>query len=194
MKNSSKGQMLFGEVEVDETFVGGLAKNRHVGKRFPGGGMGGAGSRKKPVVGAISRAGKVVAQVVDSVDGATLKAFVRQAVSEKVTLLVTDQWVGYRGLSPTFPQGVINHAKGQYVVRAVHTSAQRNPSNAGREGAVPAKKSDEKRNPQQALADKPDAHSAEVAFDDIIEALLNCDPKAIREQRRRKNESRPHFP
>jgi transposase-like protein len=35
MKNSAKGQ-LFGEVEVDETFVGGLAKNRHVGKRGQG--------------------------------------------------------------------------------------------------------------------------------------------------------------
>jgi len=121
MKNSNKGQVLFGEVEVDETFVGGLAKNRHIGKRFQGSGTGGIGSGKKPVVGAISRAGKVVAQVVDSVDGATLKAFVREAVSEKVTLLVTDQWVGYRGLSPTYPHEVINHAQGQYVVGSVHT-------------------------------------------------------------------------
>jgi hypothetical protein len=46
---------------------------------------------------------------------------VRQTVSEKVSLLVTDQWVGYRGLSPTFPHEVINHAQGQYVVGAVHT-------------------------------------------------------------------------
>jgi transposase-like protein len=120
IKNSAKGQ-LFGEVEVDETFVGGLAKNRHIGKRFQGSGTGGVGSGKTPVVGAISRRGKVVAKVVDSVDGATLKGFVRQAVSDEVTLLVTDQWVGYRGRSPTYPHEVINHAKGQYVVGAVHT-------------------------------------------------------------------------
>jgi transposase-like protein len=120
MKNSAKGQ-LFGEVEVDETFVGGLAKNRHAGKRGQGGGTGGVGSGKTPIVGAISRRGKVVARVVDNVDAATLKGFVRQAVSEKVSLLVTDQWMGYRGLSPSYPHQVINHAKGQYVIGTVHT-------------------------------------------------------------------------
>jgi transposase-like protein len=120
MKNSAKGQ-LFGEVEVDETFVGGLAKNRHKSKKFKGGGTGGIGSGKTPIVGEISRKGKVTPRVVESVDGATLKGFVRQAVSEKVTLLVTDQWVGYRGLSPSYPHEVINHAEGEYVVGAVHT-------------------------------------------------------------------------
>jgi len=120
MKNSAKGQ-LFGEVEVDETFVGGLAKNRHVGDRFKGGGTGGIGSGKTPIVGAISRKGKVVARVVESVDGATLKAFVREVVSEKVSLLATDQWVGYRGLASQYPHETVDHAKGQYVVGAVHT-------------------------------------------------------------------------
>jgi transposase-like protein len=120
MKNSAKGQ-LFGEVEVDETFVGGLAKNRHVSKRFKGGGTGGIGSGKTPIVGAISRKGKVVASVVESVDGATLKAFVREVVSEKVSLLATDQWVGYRGLASQYPHETVDHAKGQYVVGAVHT-------------------------------------------------------------------------
>jgi len=120
MKNSAKGQ-LFGEVEVDETFVGGLAKNRHVGDRFKGGGTGGIGSGKTPIVGAISRKGKVVARVVEGVDGATLKAFVREVVSEKVSLLATDQWVGYRGLAPQYPHQTVDHAKNQYVVGAVHT-------------------------------------------------------------------------
>lgn len=120
MKNSVKGQP-FGEVEVDETFVGGLAKNRHIGKRFQGGRTGGIGSGKTPVVGAISRKGKVVARVVDAVDNATLKGFVRQTVSEKVSLLVTDQWVGYRGLSPSYPHEVINHARGNMSSGAVHT-------------------------------------------------------------------------
>jgi hypothetical protein len=80
MKNSGKG-MLFGEVEVDETFVGGFAKNRHVGDRFKGTGTGGIGSGKTPVVGAISRKGKVVTRVVQGVDAKTLKAFVRETVS-----------------------------------------------------------------------------------------------------------------
>ena len=119
MQNSAKGK-LFGEVEVDETFVGGKAKNRHVGERG-GPGRGGLGSGKKPVVGAISRKGKVVARVVESVDSATLKGFVREVVSDKVTLLVSDEWVGYRGLDREYPHEVIRHTHEQYVVGAIHT-------------------------------------------------------------------------
>jgi len=113
---------LMGIVEVDETFVGGLAKNRHIDKRGKGGGTGGIGSGKTPVAGAVSRKGKVVARVIGNVRADTLTAFVRGAVSEKVNLLCTDQWVGYRGLNKDFPHGVVDHAKGQYVVGAIHTN------------------------------------------------------------------------
>src|SRR6202051_3110930 len=67
---------LMGIVEVDETFIGGLAKNRHKDKRGGGGGTGGIGSGKTPVVGAVQRKGKVVARVVNSVRGDVLKGFV----------------------------------------------------------------------------------------------------------------------
>jgi transposase-like protein len=55
---------LGGIVEVDETFVGGLAKNKHKDKRGKGGGTGGIGSGKTPVVGAVKRKGNVIARVV----------------------------------------------------------------------------------------------------------------------------------
>src|SRR6266481_6953627 len=97
---------LLGIVEVDEMFVGGKVKNRHINKRGPGAGGGGRGSTaygKVPVAGAIKRGGKVVAKVIDSIDTETLTRFVRATVSEKVSLLVTDQWPAYRKLGNEYP-------------------------------------------------------------------------------------------
>jgi IS1 family transposase/transposase-like protein len=112
---------LGGIVEVDETFVGGKAKNRHWDKRGGGGGTGGIGSGKTAVVGAVSRKGNVVARVVENVRADTLTAFVREAVSHKVSLLCTDQWVGYKHLDKEYPHAFVDHAKGQYVVGAIPT-------------------------------------------------------------------------
>src|ERR1700720_4477888 len=96
-------------------FVGGLAKNRHWVKRGGGGGTGGIGSGKTPIVGAVSRKGNVVARVVANVQAATLNAFVRETVSHKVSLLCTDQWAGYRSLDKDFPHVAdqASHRKGR---------------------------------------------------------------------------------
>ncbi len=110
---------LGGIVEVDETFVGGKAKNRHWNKRD--GKPGPTASGKAIVVGAVRRKGNVVARVIENVKQATLEAFVNEAVSNKVSLLCTDQWVGYRNLGEKFNHGTVDHAKHQYVVGAVHT-------------------------------------------------------------------------
>ena len=111
---------LVGYVEVDETFVGGKAKNRHNSDRD--GSTGGTGSGKTTIVGAVQRKGNVVARVIANVKADTLTSFVNEAVSHQVSLLVTDQWMGYRQLGKQYPHKVINHAQGQYVVGAVHTN------------------------------------------------------------------------
>jgi hypothetical protein len=79
------------------------------------------GSGKTPIVGAVKRKGNVIARVVENVRADTLCDFVREAVSHKVSLLCTDQWLGYRRLDKEYLHAVIDHAKGQYVIGAVHT-------------------------------------------------------------------------
>jgi len=119
-ETGSFNRMLDGEVEVDETFVGGKAYNKH-GRRS-GGGRGGIGSGKTPVVGAVERGGEVFARASKSVDAATLKGFVRQNVSPRVDLLVTDEWIGYRGLAAEYPHEVIRHTHGEYAKGRAHTN------------------------------------------------------------------------
>jgi transposase-like protein/IS1 family transposase len=113
---------LIGYVEVDETFIGGNRSNKHKDQRRSHLGSGnGPVSDKSIVVGAVERKGRIVARVVENAKASTLTSFVREAVSDKVSLISTDEWVGYRRLGKEFPHKTVDHSKDQYVVGAVQT-------------------------------------------------------------------------
>jgi len=106
---------LMGIVEVDETYFGGKPR-----KGQPT--LYGRATKKTPIIGAITRKGNVVARVIDKVNAKNLVAFVQETVSDKVSLLVTDQFNAYHGLGKVYPHKTVNHAAGEYVVGAIHTN------------------------------------------------------------------------
>lgn len=109
---------LGGIVEVDETFIGGKDFNRHLRNKS---GVHGGTSKKEPIIGAVSRKGNVIARALQHVDKASAEWFVREMVSDKVSLLATDESRVYDGLTD-YPRQTINHRRRQYVVGAVHTN------------------------------------------------------------------------
>ena len=107
---------LNGEVEVDETYIGGRAYNKH-GKRS---GVGGGPKGKTAVVGALQRNGVVVARVMNSHSSAEVQQFVRRNVSPSADLLATDEHLAYRSLGGYPNHQMVNHSAGEYV-RYDHT-------------------------------------------------------------------------
>jgi transposase-like protein len=116
-----------GNVEVDESFIGGKARNMHKAKRERM--IIGRGTKGKTVVmGFLQRDGKphsqVKAQVIENRHRPTMQTAVRDNVSEGARLL-TDEFSGYTGLEEDFDHEVVNHAI-EYVNGHVHTNGIEN--------------------------------------------------------------------
>jgi transposase-like protein len=120
-----KFRQLMGIVEVDETLIGGEISNKHVSvrrelRRKHGGKV--RTVNKSMVAGAVERGGNVVARVIASASTEVLSRFIREAVSDRVSLICTDQWPAYDKLTTQgYFHRTVDHSKEQYVVGAVHT-------------------------------------------------------------------------
>jgi transposase-like protein len=123
MQDSFDGGKLSGTVEVDETFIGGKARNMHVAKRRKA--ITGRGATGKTVVmGMLERGGKVKAHVIAERDKKTLQGKVAEHV-EAGSHVMTDELVSYWGLEESYTHSVINHAE-KYVDGIVSTNGMEN--------------------------------------------------------------------
>ncbi len=117
-------ERLRGEIEVDETFVGGKAVNMHASKRKARiKGRGGA-TKQAVVLGMLQRQGKVRATVIERTDHETLQNEVREYVV-KGSNVYTDEWRSYKGLIDEYNHQVINHSV-EYVRGNAHTNSIEN--------------------------------------------------------------------
>lgn len=120
---SLDGGKLGGEVEIDETFIGGKARNMHVAqrrRRITGTG----GKDKTAVMGILERDGSVRTVVVPNRKKHALQAEVNKHV-EAGAALYTDALLSYDGLASKYAHQVVDHAVA-YVDENVHTNGLEN--------------------------------------------------------------------
>jgi hypothetical protein len=122
-------EKMSGHVEVDETDIGGKARNMHVAKRDAK--MGKESKRRKGMVGKVAvmsllerHTGKFDYRMIGDNRPVTLDATVRQAVATGSNLY-TDALGSYRKLNDEYIHKVIDHAE-KYVEGEVHTNGPEN--------------------------------------------------------------------
>ena len=119
LHDGSFEQMLDGEVEVDETFIGGKARNMHSSVKARR--ITGRGPKDKTIVlGILERGGIVRTKVVGNRRKRTLQREVKETVAAGAALY-SDDLASYEGLQRDYAHRTVNHAI-QYVDGRVHTN------------------------------------------------------------------------
>lgn len=115
-----------GEVECDETFVGGHMKNMSNSKKAKMRDQYGkvtGGAHKKPVLGILQRNGQLQCMVIEKAIGSEIKPILYNKIDKSATV-ITDGFGGYHGIANHFAGHIIvDHSKSQYVNGTFHTNS-----------------------------------------------------------------------
>jgi transposase-like protein len=112
-----------GEVEVDESFIGGKARNMHLSERKRR--ITGTGTKDKTaVMGILERGGKIRTAVLPNRKRHAIQSEVKKHVTAGAALY-SDALMSYEGLATDYAHKVVDHAV-QYVDGRVHTNGLEN--------------------------------------------------------------------
>lgn len=108
-----------GKVEIDETYVGGKAINRHKSRSGTKGGV----SDKTPVIGAVERDGEIIAKVLPVANKTNMHEFVKAVVDPNAEMLATDAHPVYQRLEGYPQHQIVNHQQGEFKRGEAHTNS-----------------------------------------------------------------------
>lgn len=123
LADPEQARLFTGIVEMDETYVGGKPRKGN-GKDAPHPpAKRGRGTSKMAVVGVVERGGRAVARVLPKSDLGYrgLSAYCKAHVDVGSSILMTDEWLGYKGFSAFVQHSAVNHNRA-YAVGDTHTN------------------------------------------------------------------------
>jgi len=112
-------ERLKGLVEIDEAYIGGLERNKHMRERLQYKSSGVV--NKTPVIGMRERGGRTKAVVPELISAQSLERVIQENVDPSATIH-TDEFIGYRRAGKSYRHEKVNHNKDEYSRKGVTTN------------------------------------------------------------------------